>query len=290
MSVPQISALARAAEAASAEDPGEQGLLMMRVRELEKLMRDAHAHDLASCLSAAASLAELLSKTGDVTRADVHEGTCRILRAVELAFSGGVSAGVRKQATSGDSLPLINDMVLGQILMQLGHVSDQQLRAALSLQQQTGKRIGDILVDAGVTERDVVEAAHRIQKRLRQEASQRNKQGAKPDSESSEKPLSLDKSGLRISDPPEPPGAGTLRRQTNDYLLGQILVQMGIVKNKQVEQAGKDARATGTRIGEALVRASFCRWEDIQRAMKVQVHLRRMAGVEGIPSPEARRA
>lgn len=293
MSVPQISALARAAEAASAEDPGEQGLLMMRVRELEKLMRDAHAHDLASCLAAAASLAELLSKEGDVSRSDLHQGTCRILRAVETAFGGGVPKAVEQRAMGRGSLPLINDMVLGQVLIQLGHVTEQQMKAALSLQQQTGKRIGDILVNSGVIEREVVEAASRIQKRLREEARAFSKvapMAAQTANSATAAPLVLDKSGLRMSEPPAPPKADSMRRKTNDYLLGQILVQMGIAKTTQVEQAGKEARASGTRIGEALVRIGACRWEDVQRAVKVQGHLRRMAGADAPISAEAKRA
>ncbi len=296
MSVPQISALARAAESASADDSGEQGLLMMRVRELEKLMRDAHAHDLASCLSAAAGLAELLSKEGEVGRAAVHEATCRILRSVEQAFSGGAPRTVRETAKNRESLPLINDMMLGTVLVQLGHVTDKQIRAALALQHQTGRRIGDLLVDAGLVERDVVEGAHRIQRSLRREAEAAREQASASASAapapagSAAAPLALDKSGLRITEPPPPPQADALRRRTNDYLLGQILVQMGVTKASLVEQARKDARAQGVRIGEALVAAGACRWDDIHRAVKVQGQLRRMTGVEVPGIPESKRA
>lgn len=292
MSVPQISALARAAESASADDSGEQGLLMMRVRELEKLMRDAHANDLASCLSAAAGLAELLSKEGEVGRAAVHEATCRILRSVEQAFSGGAPRPVRDTAKGRESLPLINDMVLGTVLVQLGHVTEKQIKAALALQQQTGKRIGDLLVDAGLVERDVVEGAHRIQRSLRREAESAREQAAAAPATASAAaaPLTLDKSGLRLSEPPAAPQGDALRRRTNDYLLGQILVQMGVTKASLVEQARKDARAQGVRIGEALVAAGACRWDDIHRAVKVQGQLRRMTGVEGPGVQESKRA
>lgn len=288
MTVPQISALARAAESASATDPGEQGLLMMRVRELEKLMRDAHAHDLASCLSAAAGLAELLSKDGEVGRADLHEATCRILRSVEQAFSGGAPSTLKDRVKSRDSLPLINDMVLGKVLIQLGHANEQQVRAAVALQQQTGKRIGDMLVDAGLVTREVVEAAHLIQRSLRREAEEARSQ--QPPSAAPSAPLALDKTGLRITEPPPPPKADSMRRRTNDYLLGQILVQMGATKASQIEQARKDSRAAGTRIGEALVAAGACRWDDIHRAVKVQGQLRRMAGFEGPLAQEPKRA
>ncbi len=285
MSVPQISALARAAERADPADPGEQGLLMLRVRELEKLMRDAHANDLASCLAAAGSLAEILSREGDVTRAHLHEASCRILRAVELAFSGGLPPMLEDRARDGSNLPLINDMVLGQILIQLGHVTEHQLRSAVSLQQQTGRRIGDILVESGVVSREIVEAACRIQERLRTEAQERRKakslapkQGV-PSALREVKP-EQQPGDLQITESLEAAVPKPMRRRTNDYLLGQILVQMGLVKTGQVERASKDARAAGIRIGEALVRAKACRWEDVERAVKVQGHLRRMAGVE----------
>ena len=289
MSVPQISALARAAERANPEDPGDQGLLMMRIRELEKLLRGAYANDLACCLAAAAEITERLGRHGDVTRTDLHEAVCRILRSVELAFtSGDAPAMVQKHASDPSSLPLINDMVLGQILQQLGHVSDHQMRAALSLQQETGKRIGDILVEGAVCDRETVEAACRIQERLRDEARQRQKQAPRrvtnlPPELSAGRPAQqpVEDDGLRITAPPswrEDPGS--YRRRTNDYLLGQVLVQMGAVKAVDVERASKAARASGTRIGEALVRAGACTWAEIERAVKVQGHLRRLSGLE----------
>lgn len=50
---------------------------------------------------------------------------------------------------------------LGDILLQQGYLSDEQLKAALEAQKRTRQRLGDYLIDAGlVSDRDIAKALH----------------------------------------------------------------------------------------------------------------------------------
>ncbi|HZB23482.1 MAG TPA: hypothetical protein VE444_06510, partial [Gaiellaceae bacterium] len=45
---------------------------------------------------------------------------------------------------------------LGEILLEWGLLSDEQLQAALAEQRTSGKRLGEVLVDSGLVPRDVL--------------------------------------------------------------------------------------------------------------------------------------
>jgi hypothetical protein len=64
-----------------------------------------------------------------------------------------------------------------------------------------------------------------------------------------------------------------------ERLLGEIMVQLGMVTKKQLEQALVRQRATDRRIGEALVGLGAATWGQVEEAMAVQRRLR------ALPSP-----
>ncbi|HEX8011335.1 MAG TPA: hypothetical protein VF814_10420 [Casimicrobiaceae bacterium] len=78
--------------------------------------------------------------------------------------SGAGAADAHRRADSpaaGDRPPR-----LGEILVAQGHISREQLSAALASQQQSGRRLGEELIKAGYVKRAVVSRALRIQRRI----------------------------------------------------------------------------------------------------------------------------
>ena len=61
-------------------------------------------------------------------------------------------------AQTGTNLPplgQVNEIQLGKVLVQQGLISQEQLQQTLALQQQTGKKLGDLLVEAGSITNDL---------------------------------------------------------------------------------------------------------------------------------------
>lgn len=294
MSVPQISALARIAEETRPDDPQMQAALLLRVRELHRLMSEARARDLAACLDAAAELVEILAEDREPSRADIHRAVLGVLHAVEREFlcerpepyreleDTGAPPAYRElasRAAAPGATPMLDDMLLGRILRELGHLDEEALHKALEFQRLGGGRLGDILVRTGAVLREEVEAAARIQTELRKQAPA----SALPAKNTTEAPP-----GLRIAElsEEERPGGKSLKRKTNGYLIGQILVQMGAVAASALEDALIEARASGRRLGEVLVERKLVDWDTVDRAERAQKQLRRLAGLDAPGEPQ----
>jgi hypothetical protein len=81
-------------------------------------------------------------------------------------------------------------------------------------------------------------------------------------------------------------GAGAVEHgvgaPADERLLGEIMVQLGMVTKKQLEQALVRQRATDQRIGEALVGLGAAAWGQVEEAMAVQ---RRLRTLPSLPRP-----
>lgn len=55
--------------------------------------------------------------------------------------------------------------------------------------------------------------------------------------------------------------------------LGEILIERGCINEKQLEEALKEAKQTGIRIGEAIVKLGFARSEDVLSALATQLNI-----------------
>ncbi len=71
----------------------------------------------------------------------------RLAEALDVVF--GVSEGRRTHSGGAESPPR---MRIGEMLIELGLITDEQLRAALRLQRRTGSRLGEILVASGAVD------------------------------------------------------------------------------------------------------------------------------------------
>jgi hypothetical protein len=81
------------------------------------------------------------------------------------------------------------------------------------------------------------------------------------------------------------PGPGSPAAQAElgsieERLLGEVMLQLGMVTKKQLEQGLVHQRATDQRIGEALVSLGAATWSQVEQAMAVQRRLRATPGAQ----------
>jgi hypothetical protein len=79
---------------------------------------------------------------------------------------------------------------------------------------------------------------------------------------------------------PGSPGAHGELASVEERLLGEVMLQLGMVTKRQLEQALVHQRATDQRIGEALVSLGAVTWDQVEQAVAVQRRLRGMPGTQ----------
>jgi hypothetical protein len=149
----------------------------------------------------------------------------------------------------GDQSPALNEMVLGSLLVQLGTVEPHQLDEAIALQQKDGVRLGEAIVQLGFAAPDQVRAAVSFQRSLREHDHARQPGGTHGDGNASTPVL-------------------------HESLLGEILIETKAITQEQLEHGLLTRRATGTRLGEALVQDGSCDWTAVRSAIQLQEKMR----------------
>ena len=140
------------------------------------------------------------------------------------------------RASSTAGLATINGMALGEVMINLGLVTPDQVDAALRRQNETGKRFGETLVELGIPIEDV-EQGLRVQKALTQVSSTSDAEDTVP---------------------------------IQSILLGEILIGMRKIDRSQLERGLDLQRDTGMRIGAALVTLGIITWADVDEALQEQ--------------------
>ena len=155
-----------------------------------------------------------------------------------------------------NGIEVINDMLLGELLVELGFVTQDDVDDALEYQIGENCRIGDALVAMGRASLADVETAVHLQDHLHRAAVVRS-----------------------IADP----NVRSVRAKVlNRMLLGQILLAAGEVTNAQLEEAMRVQRQTeGLHLGEALVQIGATTTEAIEEALELQRAARESEGGEG---------
>ena len=69
-------------------------------------------------------------------------------------------------------------------------------------------------------------------------------------------------------------GKSSKLRMVNDQCLGEILRQTGVISEQDVADGLQAQRATGVRIGEALVMLGKATWDQVESAVRLQQKLR----------------
>ena len=160
-------------------DPAHQTHLLARIRAMRASMpADAHS-DLAANLNMASMLSQYLVRMGGIGPEDVLQIVARLVSEVELAFrepdqarpQGHVVLEAQHASTGGLSLVGCADAekgrLLGEILIQLGAATPEQVAQALRVQKATGVRLGEALVGDGVVTWAQIEKAVAVQRQFK---------------------------------------------------------------------------------------------------------------------------
>jgi len=159
------------------------------------------------------------------------------------------------------ALPMLNDMILGELMIQLGHITREQLNEGLDHQAAKGGRLGQALIDNDVTSWDVIDNVLRFQRMLNPEHGSSDAPDDTKDSE---------------------PAA----HREMPTLLGEVVVHLGFAEEQKVEEALRVHKATGIRMGEALVQIDALTWPQLRESLRVQHNMRYAAGHAEVSSPK----
>lgn len=83
-----------------------------------------------------------------------------------LLSENEINAVLTFQQHQSDNLPILKRFRLGGLLVSIGQITKQQLKAAIARQKISEKRIGEILVEAGYLKRDQMNRGLRLQHKL----------------------------------------------------------------------------------------------------------------------------
>jgi hypothetical protein len=147
----------------------------------------------------------------------------------------------------------LSSMRIGQFLVQLGIVTSQQVTDALEVQRTEKLRLGETLTKLGYI----------IPAELKDALSLRDKM--------------LDYAGGE-AESQEPSGLAAKPKleidEWQESLLGSILVSNEALTVEQLEKGLSIQKATGMRLGEALVQHGYCEWRQVREAIRAQESLR----------------
>ncbi len=175
-----------------------------------------------------------------------------------VADTGTTEPGGQKRE---GALPLLNDMIFGELMIQLGHINREELNGALDHQAAHGGRLGQALIDTNATSWDVIENVLRFQRMLNPD------QGESPE-------------------PDESKEAHPKAHREMPSLLGEVVVHLGFTEPERVEEALRVHKASGIRMGEALVQIGALTWPQLRESLRVQHNVRYAAGHAGVNTPK----
>ncbi|MSR63976.1 MAG: hypothetical protein EXS08_16250 [Planctomycetes bacterium] len=294
MSATVIRSLAERLGASDPANAHEQRELFERIRDLRSAFDGPLDPESHRCLEAAGMLIAYLARMGVMAGEDVRSIAVRLLRnAAEAEEGAGASKVSAPPAAAGrpqfhkvsfaapsappDTAPaplpersateVMGEAMLGQILLQRGQILEEHIHQAMKVQRTTSMRMGDILVKIGAATRQQVADA------LSSQSSSRRV-----------------RENLGPSVPTQAPDTrGTGLKLMGEVLLGELLIERGVITRRQLERALEVQKASGVRVGEALVKIGAASLEHIEQALRVQGKDRR-GRLKNEPGPLDRRA
>ncbi len=199
--------------------------------------------ELSGFLDAAAILLRSMHCLEGTDAQDVKDMIARLVGLVSGSASReGSSEGPADEFAAADQgIQTLNDMALGDVLLQLGLVKADDVERALERMVSTGARLGETLVELGLVSIQDVEQGLRLQRALAQAAAHR------PSEPERERPNAV-----------------------HAILLGEILLRLGKIDRLELEQALELQREEGLRLGDALVELGAITWNDVADALRLQ--------------------
>ncbi|NOT30925.1 MAG: hypothetical protein HOP15_10805 [Planctomycetes bacterium] len=293
-----VSVIQQLAERLQTSEPGnahEQRELFERIRELRSAFDGPLDPESHRYLEAAGMLVAYLARMGSLAGEDVRTIAVRLLRSaaeVEVSAAEASAAGasaptraptppVRPQAfpqlrphaqppaavpraeeNARTATDVMGDMLLGQILLQRGHILDEHIQQAMKVQRGSKLRLGDIFVKIGACSRAQVAEALNHQAQIRRV-----------------------RDNLAESEPQKPQvdTRGTGLKLVGEAMIGEILVERNVITRRQLERALEVQKQTGARIGDALVKLGATTIDQIEQALHFQGRERRFGG-KGSPT------
>lgn len=140
-------------------------------------------------------------------------------------------------------------MVLGEILVQFGIVTQAQVDQVLAIQATSGRQLGQVLVEQGFATAEDVGNALRFQASL---------QGAKAAEAAPDRRAAVG--------------------QVDQSLLGEVLVGLHSVSREELVQGLAHQRVHGGRIGDALVAIGATSRFQVEEAVRLQERLKSIPG------------
>ncbi|MCZ6597695.1 MAG: hypothetical protein O7B99_08665 [Planctomycetota bacterium] len=287
MPVPEISALARQIASSDPLNTEEQGLVAKELRKLRELVHRSGTDELGGCVDAAILLTEMLGRGKRIEAPHLHRIVCLLIGTVERNFERperrphptqkpATPAAAQEAAPAPTPAPvpevrakdgedevqtakafeLLGDKLVGEILVELGSVTREQIFEGLALARTEQLRIGEALIKLGHAKSEHVESALKIQAKLRKAA------GVEAPSKKTVK-LPESKNQLRLA---------------TERLLGEVLAQLGFATPTQVADGLRIQRAVGQPLGEAMMSLGYCTRPQISKALEMQKQLRHFAG------------
>jgi len=177
----------------------------------------------------------------------------------------------------------IRDMVLGDLLIELGYATREQIDEALVMHGEKRLPIGECLLLLGHVPPEKLLETLKIQQEIRSssQVSQTHVEVARVVREQQE----------ALARAYSVPSAGEVeagQRVTNGIFIGEVLLGMGMIDRVQLEQAMHAHYHEGRRVGEVLLSMGALTQDDLDNALELHKRLRHVAGLQmqDTPSPE----
>ena len=279
MSMLQINALARRIASADPDDHEEQAQILGRLREVRNALKRASDTQTQGYLDASILLLNYVVEMGHIGGREIVSVVSRLLASMQADFAARAAAGNHKELPREEEPPalkasptaarlpgslqmrLIGDLLLGEVMIKLRYVGPEQVEQALRVQRATGVRFGEALVQTGAATWDQIKLALRYQEENRGNSVLSINTGVGFAAASERKDAPITSRELGYSDN---------LKVLSDVLLGEILVQNGLVTLEQLRLALTRQRANDMLIGEALIDIGAATQHDIEYALRLQ--------------------
>ena len=162
-------------------------------------------------------------------------------------------------------------MVLGRMLIELGHATRQEVAAGLRQHRQMGMPIGECLLMSGAVSPERLLETLRLQEKMRSMAQE----------VSLETMIEAERvrEEVRAEEARQRKPAAAAMRVTKDMFFGEVLLGAEMITNEQLELAMRIHHLEGLKVGEALVKIGALTEADVQEGLALQENLRYVAGL-----------
>jgi len=174
-SVTRVRSLVRSVPTSNPSDRGEMGRVREQLAEVRSVLQQEGADVEDGLCGLASQLVDLVERHGQVSGRHALMLVTDILTQVIEALGGEVTAeergpGQQLPSPAGPQQPslglrLMDQNRLGEILVSLSMLTQEQLERTLRHQKALGRRFGETLVDLGYLNKAAVDSALRMQRR-----------------------------------------------------------------------------------------------------------------------------